>query len=96
MIKLSLAKLAHRTVEHSTVLDGKRYAFEVLFEIKYTAKLASITGSNSPLDSCFYCRHALLPPEERCVTTKIGFTELFKSVIFCRFCRGYKNDKRYT
>lgn len=71
MIKLSLAKLAHRTVEHSTILDGKRYAFEVLFEIKYTAKLASITGSNSPLDSCFYCRHALLPPEERCVTTKI-------------------------
>ena len=62
MIKLSLAKLAHRTVEHSTVLDGKRYAFEVLFEIKYTAILASITGSNSLLDSCFYCRHALLPP----------------------------------
>lgn len=27
MIKLSLEKLAHRTVEHSTVLDGKRYAF---------------------------------------------------------------------
>lgn len=27
MTKLSLAKPGHRTVEHSTVLDGKRYAF---------------------------------------------------------------------